>query len=661
MSGLSHSFAAAAIALGVGASALAAQNVKLEHVGRYNHQLVGRDHLVGTLPIREHYAVTCSFDALRVIDLAALPAGQGTSTFISELRGHDVYSLVNYDDEFIFANLRLGGFGVVRIYPVTMAIQWIKTVEEDGVYYEDMDVVGNRLYVAAHAYGLRVFDVTQPQQPVLVGSLSEGFTDAFAVDVSGRNAYVADGAGGLKVVDISNPAAMQIIAGESVGMSAIGTAEDVLVIGKDVYVAAGSDGILTYEDGDLTKRKQFQTPGIARALAKIGEFLAVADISGITLMETSSRAMLATVASERGLRRLLPSSDLTLRLWHGASPWGSDRVVAANWDSVDVYKIVPAALATQRDATLSDQRLRFPIVGGSKEVKLSSTGATALQVTSITSSAPAAFSVSPSGPLTIPSGASIPITITYSPGGPSQAIIKVASNDPDEGTLPIEVFGNTQFPDPGDLAPQFTLPMWTYDHDRKIFSQSSFSLADQEGKLVYIQVFGTWCPACLPVIADLQNALAAPFEGHPQVIVTMMSQKESAALLQEYWSNVYLRAPMLFDLSGSTSFIAYAQPPSGLPFSRGFLIGPDRVIEETWFGFNADRVKDAIYHQLLRIRIPGDANLDGQVDRDDCQAVVDAWGLCPDPSFCPADQNGDGFVDGVDYAIVCRHFGTVAP
>lgn len=639
----------AALVLSIGTCAVADRGVRLEHEGRYNRQADGRDHLVGALPILGHYALTCSFDGLRVIDLSALTPGEGTSAFVSERRGYDVYSLEAFDEEFVFANLRLGGFGVVRIDPVTKAIHWLTTIAEEEVFYEDMAVAGDTLFVAAHAYGLRVFDVSQPAQPVPIGSLTEGFADAFAIEVVGSAAYVADGAGGLKILDVSDPAAMRIVAGESVGSSALGTAEDVLVVGDDVFVAAGSAGVLSYENGDLAKRRRFETPGVAIALSKVGEFLAVAHVGGVTLMEIGPQATLTAVASEGGLRRQLPTGDPTLRLWHGVAAWGDDRVVAANWDSVDVYRIVPDASATQPDATLTEQRLRFPIAGGGIDVLLRNDGGATLEVASITSSAPGAFSVAPSGPLTLPPGASLPITIAHLPGGASQALVTVVSNDPDEAALPIEVFGNTPFPDPGDVAPAFTLPMWSYDHESRTFAQSIFSLADRKGTLVYLQVFGTWCPACLPVVADIQNSLAAPFADHPQVTIAMMSQKESAAVLERYWRNVYLRAPMLFDLSGATSFVAYAQPPSGLPFSRGFLIGADGVIEETWFGFDADRVKEAIDARLREIAIPGDLDLDGWVDAADLAVLLGAWGPC---AGCAADLDGDGAVGAADLALL---------
>ncbi|MFO0829300.1 MAG: hypothetical protein U0572_14275 [Phycisphaerales bacterium] len=651
--------ALATAALALASPALASREVRLEHLGRYNHQLVGRDHLIGVLPIHEHYAVTCSFDALRVIDLASLPSGEGSGAFVSELRGHDVASLVKLDDTYIVANVRLGGFGIVRIDPTTMAIQWLKTVAEPGVYYEGMAVDGNRLFVAAHAYGLRAYDLAVPTNPVLLGSLTDGLDDAFAVAVAGNVAYVADGAGGLKIVDVTNPAAMRVLAGERVDGRAIGTAEDVMVDGANVYVAAGSAGVLTYERGTLARRRQFETQGIAKALTKVGGWVAVADVGDVAIMKSEPNGALPLVGSEGGLRRLMPDGSLSLRLWHGVASWGADRVVTANWDSVDVYRIVPGPASTPPDATLSNQRLRFDVAGGTITITLKNQGGSALHVSSIASGA-ANFSVDPKGPFTLQPDQTVDLAVSYVPGAATQTLLVVNSDDPDEAKLPVELFGDTPFLDPGQQATPFTLPMWTYDHARDQFNTSTFALGDQVGKVVYFQVFGTWCPACLPVIADMQNSLGAIYENHPQVVVALMSQKETAALLQEYWRNVYLRMPLLFDLPGNVSFIAYAQPLSGLPFSRGFLLAPDQTIVGTYFGFNADRVIDAIRRQLAPIAIEGDANLDGHVDAADFDAVRAAWGPCAEPGFCPEDVDHSGTVDEHDLEVVRAHTGASA-
>ena len=69
-----------------------------------------------------------------------------------------------------------------------------------------LDVVGNYAYVAHGYEGLLIFDLSEPTQPVQVGSVKlPGFPED--VVVSGDYAYVSAQAEGLRIVDISDPTA----------------------------------------------------------------------------------------------------------------------------------------------------------------------------------------------------------------------------------------------------------------------------------------------------------------------------------------------------------------------------------------------------------------------------------------------------------------------
>src|SRR5512143_1636537 len=59
--------------------------------------------------------------------------------------------------------------------------------------------------VAHITNGLRIYDVSTPANPTLVGQTNNG-RFALAVAVSGRYAYLANDTDGLRIYDISNPA-----------------------------------------------------------------------------------------------------------------------------------------------------------------------------------------------------------------------------------------------------------------------------------------------------------------------------------------------------------------------------------------------------------------------------------------------------------------------
>ncbi len=84
------------------------------------------------------------------------------------------------------------------------------------------------------------------------------------------------------------------------------------------------------------------------------------------------------------------------------------------------------------------------------------------------------------------------VQIDYLGGTPSEGIISIWSDDPDEEELPILVFGETMHLDPGEPAAPFTLESWTYDHDAGEFIYGTFDLEEHTGKVIYLRPFGTW-------------------------------------------------------------------------------------------------------------------------------------------------------------------------
>lgn len=461
--------------------------VRLKYVGHLLDTDLGARHLMGVETIFGHYALASSGDALCLFDLdTALPATTGAC--LDVIPQLDSTTTVTRPDGIAYVNLRQAGFAVVRIDPGTLDLTLLGTVSEAGVFFEKMTVVGDRLYVAAHAHGLRIYDLTQPAAPSLIGQLTTGFDDAFAIAVHGATAYVADGAGGLKIVDVSDESAPAITTGETT-LTAMGTAEDVIVHDGHVYVASGGAGIAVYDLGDIQSRALYDTPGCAKHLALVGEHLAVADIRGLEVFAIEPDGSLTRAAGESSTFRE-DAGGVSTRMWHGVSAWGTDRIVVADWDTLDIYELVDPGIDVQADVSASSQRLRFSPTGGSATVRLTSEGSGELVVSAIESTE-TSFTVQPANAVLQP-GESLELQIDYAGGLPGEGLILVHSNDPDESPLPIQVFGDTPFLDPGEPATPFALQAWTLDHATQRFMYSTFDLQSHVGKVIYLHVFSTW-------------------------------------------------------------------------------------------------------------------------------------------------------------------------
>lgn len=451
-----------------------------------------QDHLMGVEPVLSHHALACSWLGLKLLDLDALTP-EGNSLALKLLPGLDCTTTHTRADGWSYVNLRQGGFAVVRVTEQAPYLSLVTQVSEPGVFFEKMCVQGDRLYVAAHAYGLRIYSLADPAAPQLVGSLDEGFADAFAVDVAGARACVADGDAGLKLVDITDESAPAIVFAED-PLATPGAAEDVRIWGDRIYVAHGSAGVAVHRLDDPSVRTLHDTPTCAKHLARAGEWLGVADIGGLEVFRILPDGALAPAARERGMYRYHPGAkyhlDLSLRLWHGVAGLGADRFLVAAWDTVDVYDVVDPAFDDQPDIGASSQRLRFAPAGGTQVVTLSSRGSGPLHITSITADN-ANVSLGATS-ATLQPGQTLDLSISYAGGQPGTGLVRVNSDDPDEALLPIQVLGETAFIDPTEPALPFTLPSWTYDHATGSFLQDTFDLDLEDGQVLFFQAFATW-------------------------------------------------------------------------------------------------------------------------------------------------------------------------
>lgn len=74
----------------------------------------------------------------------------------------------------------------------------------------------------------------------------------------------------------------------------------------------------------------------------------------------------------------------------------------------------------------------------------------------------------------------------------------------------------------------------------------------------------------------------------------VLSGGETAATLETFWRNVWLRGPMFFDATGAFGVTAYAQPDTLLPFGRSFIVSDDEVVVLAGLTYDPDTAIAAI-------------------------------------------------------------------
>jgi hypothetical protein len=135
-------------------------------------------------------------------------------------------------------------------------------------------VTDNIAYVTDLDGGLKVFDITEPTQPLLVYAETEGMT--YDLAVRGNRAYLADGPDGIRILDISRPARPRLIS----QLQLDGVAQGIAVWEDLLLVAAGDAGLYTvnlYREGDPVVMAQWDTDGDARDVKTDGNLAYVAD------------------------------------------------------------------------------------------------------------------------------------------------------------------------------------------------------------------------------------------------------------------------------------------------------------------------------------------------------------------------------------------------
>jgi hypothetical protein len=111
-------------------------------------------------------------------------------------------------------------------------------------WVEYVYIAGHYAYLADYTSGLRILDISDPENPESVGTFDTR-SAAHAVNVIGNYAYIADWAG-LSVIDVSDPAHPDEVA----YLDTPGCAYGIFVLDNYAYVAAQASGVLIIDISD---------------------------------------------------------------------------------------------------------------------------------------------------------------------------------------------------------------------------------------------------------------------------------------------------------------------------------------------------------------------------------------------------------------------------
>jgi len=595
----------------------------LSYKGRYEHQPGGPDHLMGVEMVNGELLVTGALGAY-FVDWS-LVSSSYLDTYISHFRPNfnfptnqddapqsgnyfpKFYGSVTYDagggTKYIYVNARYDGIYILSTTGTDL--NPIGRIIQNRRFSEGLAIDGDYLYAAHHADGIEIYDLSvNPAEPTVVGNITTGFTDAWAVFPAANTLYVADGRGGLKVVDISNKAHPSITWSEDPTTSP-GNMMDVVAVGGYVYGACGGQGIAVYKKNAFDQRTVTMVNGTPQALALMARGdIAVAGRSWIHVISPDGAGGFDLLASERMIRRA-GDNGLMVRIAADILVEGN-QIVSASWDQVDVYELMDDTSDNQPDVLFGKQMVNFGVDGRSESIKIENQGTARLRFGQPQIKSKGNFQATLSKEW-VPPGDFAWLNITHDgQGTDTRAQITIQTNDPDEDLIRFMAYGRTKYFDIGEPMPDFTLesgqgdfsgptPEWTF---------TSFDMSDQVArarKVTLIAIVGSWCPACPPVITSIGYDIYQRYQHRDDFGVYLMSQEEADGSMMHLMEKTKIPECIIFDEAGNTAKTTLAQYDVNLPFARSYIVDHKGIVRAVGRGYNpqgAWKILDGIFAEI---------------------------------------------------------------
>ena len=343
---------------------------------------------------------------------------------------------------------------------------------------EGLDIAGDHLLVTAHEAGLLVFDRGPGGELDEVTRL-EDIGNARDVRVAGDLAYLVDGDGWLVVIDISDPEDPV----ELDRLSLPGSPRDVALDGDRAFVALGSDGLalVSLDDPEAPSLIDVEdTPGSALAVdwGASANAIYVGDWNDIRVFDLT----------DRDDARLIGREPLDLGYGSDSRTLGiagrDDVIFSSNWTEMVSYRYTPGREAPDLVATPSTLSLADAGPGdpSSALLQLRNDGSKTLYLEGVNT--PAEITVG-SLPATLGVGESTNVLVTLEPldTGSYNGEISFESNDPDQGTLGVNIRANLPGIGIGDPVPDVTF----VDLDGNLINT-----ADMAGDVYLLAYFATF-------------------------------------------------------------------------------------------------------------------------------------------------------------------------
>ena len=174
--------------------------------------------------------------------------------------------------------------------------------------FQSVDVAGTYAYVIDANGTFRVYDLTDPNGPIALGTLA--LKGMLAVAVHGNHAFVACGEDGLRVIDVTDPNAPVFVGTEYYETADL--AQSVEVYGDFLYVAVSGSGVqmlAIQPDGQLFPVTTVEVPGntLRVSMGRDGYLYTASENGGLAMIQFDDfRLYFPIVGQHAPSKRYLP-------------------------------------------------------------------------------------------------------------------------------------------------------------------------------------------------------------------------------------------------------------------------------------------------------------------------------------------------------------------
>ena len=335
----------------------------------------------------------------------------------------------------------------------------------NNLILENLDAENNLLAVAAHADGVLVYDISDPQNLELKSIIN--CVNAWCARIKDGYVYIGDGIN-VMIYDIS-------VSSNPIFINQIETSnaiKDIALSQSFMYVAIGSDGVNIYDSSDPQNTMfldNYNTNTLANRISPFENKLAVSDWDDIDILEWNGSSFDKVGYKNTGNRTMAVATK-------------ENYIYSAEWASVQAFQFGPVDGA---DIDLSTLELNYPFVNNGDSYSLSlevfnnGNSSLIIQDDYVTNSE---FEVV-NNLSDLEPGQSQIVEIVYNASNNNSAgVYRIYTNDSDQPLVMCETNGNIDGANIGEPAIDFEL-------DYIANGDGSFRLSDQLGKVVVIAFF----------------------------------------------------------------------------------------------------------------------------------------------------------------------------